>query len=181
MITRGPQSCTMTSSCPAHSGGFPSRLTVKSISVRHRTLCGSLRHRCFSQFPPLFFKNLLAMPRGMRESQFPDQGSNLCPLHQQLTGLTSGLPGKSPSTIIIIFFFTFLKFYFIFKLYNIVLVLPNIEMNPPQVYPRSPSEPSTLLPPLPSLWVIPVHQPQASSTVHRTWTGDSFHTFYYYF
>ena len=37
------------------------------------------------------------------------------------------------------------KFYFIFKLYNIVLVLPNIEMNPPQVYPHSPSW--TLLPP----------------------------------
>jgi len=36
-------------------------------------------------------------------------------------------------------------FYFIFKLYNIVLVLPNIKMNPPQVYPRSPSW--TLLPP----------------------------------
>ena len=29
-------------------------------------------------------------------------------------------------------------FYFFFKLYNIVLVLPNIEMNPSQVYPRSP-------------------------------------------
>ena len=43
------------------------------------------------------------------------------------------------------FFFIFLKFYFIFKPYNIVLVLPNIEMNPPQVYPRSPSW--TLLPP----------------------------------
>ena len=28
---------------------------------------------------------------------------------------------------------------------------------------------------LPSLWVIPVHQPQASSIVHRTWTGDLFH------
>ena len=28
----------------------------------------------------------------------------------------------------------FFKFYFIFKLYNIVLVLPNIEMNLPQVY-----------------------------------------------
>ena len=28
----------------------------------------------------------------------------------------------------------FLLFYFIFELYNIVLVLPNIEMNPPQVY-----------------------------------------------
>ena len=36
-------------------------------------------------------------------------------------------------------------FYFIFKLYSIVLVLPNIEMNPPQVYLRSPSW--TLLPP----------------------------------
>ena len=41
--------------------------------------------------------------------------------------------------------FHFLKFYFIFKLYNIVLVLPNIEMNPPQVYMCSPSR--TLLPP----------------------------------
>ena len=29
--------------------------------------------------------------------------------------------------------FSFFKFYFIFKLHNIVLVLPNIEMNPPQV------------------------------------------------
>ena len=77
----------------------------------------------------------------------------------------------------IYFFNIFLKFYFIFKLYNIVLVLPNIEMNPPQVYPRSPSW--TLLPPLPSLWVVPVYQPQASSTVHRTWTGISFHTWYY--
>ena len=34
-------------------------------------------------------------------------------------------------------------------------------------------EPSSL--PVPSLWVIPVHQPQASSIVHRPWTGDSFH------
>ena len=29
--------------------------------------------------------------------------------------------------------------------------------------------------PIPSLWVIPMHQPQASSIVYRTWTGDSFH------
>ena len=43
-------------------------------------------------------------------------------------------------------FFTFLKkFYFIFKLHNIVLVLPNMEMNVPQVYMCSPSR--TLLPP----------------------------------
>ena len=31
------------------------------------------------------------------------------------------------------------------------------------------------LPPIPSLWVIPVHQPRASCIMHRTWTGDSFH------
>ena len=30
--------------------------------------------------------------------------------------------------------------------------------------------------PVPSLWVVSVHQPQASSIMHRTWTGDSFHT-----
>ena len=38
-------------------------------------------------------------------------------------------------------------------------------------------EPSSL--PIPSLWVVPVHQPQASSIVHQTWTGDSFHIWYY--
>ena len=42
-------------------------------------------------------------------------------------------------------FLFFLLFYFIFKLYSIVLVLPNIEMNPPQVYMCSPCW--TLLPP----------------------------------
>ena len=35
-------------------------------------------------------------------------------------------------------FFFFFKFYFIFKLYITVLVLPNIKMNPPQVYMCSP-------------------------------------------
>ena len=36
-------------------------------------------------------------------------------------------------------FLFFFNFYFIFKLYNIVLVSPNIKMNPPQVYMCSPS------------------------------------------
>ena len=57
----------------------------------------------------------------------------------------------------------------------------HISMNPPQVYICSQSW--TLLPPssslpVPSFWVIPVLQPQASSIVHRTWTGDSFHIWY---
>ena len=33
--------------------------------------------------------------------------------------------------------------------------------------------------PIPSLWVLPVHQPQASCILHRTWTGDSFLIWYY--
>ena len=33
--------------------------------------------------------------------------------------------------------------------------------------------------PVPSFWVIPVHQPQASCILHQTWTGDSFHIWYY--
>ena len=28
--------------------------------------------------------------------------------------------------------------------------------------------------PVPSFWVIPVHQPQAACILHRTWTGNSF-------
>ena len=56
------------------------------------------------------------------------------------------------------------------------MVLPYIKMNLPQVYMCSPSW--TLLP-IPSLWVIPVHQPQASSIMHWAWTGNSFHIWYY--
>ena len=37
--------------------------------------------------------------------------------------------------------------------------------------------PTTL--PIPSLWVIPVLQPQACCILHRTWTGDSFLIWYY--
>ena len=49
------------------------------------------------------------------------------------------------ATSLSLFTFFFLKVYFIFKLYIIVLVFPNIKMNPPQVYMCSPSW--TLLPP----------------------------------
>ena len=45
------------------------------------------------------------------------------------------------------------------------------------VFPILNPPPSSL--PIPSLWVVPEHQPQASSIVHRTWTGDSFHIWYY--
>ena len=38
--------------------------------------------------------------------------------------------------------------------------------------------PSSSLP-IPSLWVIPVHKPQASCIMHRTGPGDLFHIWYY--
>ena len=53
------------------------------------------------------------------------------------------------------YFILFFLFYFIFKLYNIVLVLSNIEMNPPQVYLCSPSW--TPLPP----HTLPLGHPSA--------------------
>ena len=86
------------------------------------------------------------------------------PVSSVLAGrfLSTGPPGKScyvhfyrfygnwgvfffsrPPKTEVIFFLIF--FYFIFKLYIIVLVLPNIKMNPPQVYMCSLSW--TLLPP----------------------------------
>ena len=33
--------------------------------------------------------------------------------------------------------------------------------------------------PIPSLWVIPVHQPQAPCIMHQTWTGNSLHIWYF--
>ena len=56
-------------------------------------------------------------------------------------------------------------------------------MNPPRVYMCSPSwtPPPTSPTFIPSFWVIPVHQPRASCIMHRTWTGDSFHIWYYTF
>ena len=76
--------------------------------------------------------------------------------------------------LLLSFFFPFYLFIY-FLLYNIVLVLPYINMTPP----RYPEPPPPISLPIPSLWVIPVHQPQASCILHRTWTGNSFLIWYF--
>ena len=69
----------------------------------------------------------------------------------------------------IYFSLNFFFYYLVILLYNIVLVLPYIDLNLPWVYMYSPSwtpPPKSL--PIPSLWVIPVHQPLAYCIMHQT-------------
>ena len=77
------------------------------------------------------------------------------------------------------FFSFFLLFYFIlFFNFTILYWFCHTSTWIRHRYTRVPHpEPSSL--PVPPLWVIPMHQLQASSFVHRTWTGDSFHIWYY--
>ena len=74
--------------------------------------------------------------------------------------------------------FYFILFYFLTFQYCIgFAIYQNESTTGIHVFPILNPPPSSL--PVPSLWVIPVHQPQASSIVHWTWTGDSFHIWYY--
>ena len=66
-----------------------------------------------------------------------------------------------------LFFFLTLQYCIGFAIYQ------NESTTGIHVFPILNPPPSSL--PIPSLWVVPAHQPQASSIVHRTWTGNSFH------
>jgi len=86
-------------------------------------------------------------------------GKTIALTRRTFVGKVMSLPFNMPSRLVITFLprSKRLLFYFIFKLYNIVLVLPYIEMNPPQAYTCSPSWPSSLLPP----HTIPLGRPSA--------------------
>ena len=74
-------------------------------------------------------------------------------------------------------YFNFL-FYFLTLQYCIGFgIYQNESATGIHVFPILNRPPSSL--PIPSLWVIPVDQPQASSIMHCTWTGDSFLIWYY--
>ena len=84
--------------------------------------------------------------------------------------------------------FFFMVFYLLFSFFKILFYLTlqycigfaiyqNKSATGMHVFPILNPPPSSV--PIPSLWVVSVHQPQASNKVHRTWTGDLFHIWYY--
>ena len=123
----------------------------------------------------------VAMPssRGI----FPTQGSNqchLCPLHWQAGSLPLTSPGKPFNSLICIFFLCKLcLFFFFFTLQYCIgfAIHQHASTTGVHVFPILNPPPTSL--PILSLWVIPVHQPQASCIQHWTWTGDSFLIWYY--
>ena len=80
-----------------------------------------------------------------------------------------------------LFFFFFSKFYLIlFFNFTILYWVCHISKWIHHRYICVPHpEPSSLLPPHTIPLGRPLHQPQASSIVHQTWTGNTFHIWYY--
>ena len=84
----------------------------------------------------------LALSRDLGKPSF---SYNIIFILQTIYSLTPGVKMKKTLSSLKMSLRSLFFFYFIFKLHIIVLVLPNIKMNPPQVYTCSPSW--TLLPP----------------------------------
>ena len=81
--------------------------------------------------------------------------------------------------ILFFIFFLLIPSIFFFLFFNFILFLNYRNESATGIHVFPILNPPTSSLPIPSLCVLPVHQAQASSIMHQTWTGDSFHIWYY--
>lgn len=73
---------------------------VAMPSVPLASLCGTHSHKISTL--PFYFFPFISTQMFHLGSQFPDQESNLCPLHRKHTAFTTRSPGESPQAQILL-------------------------------------------------------------------------------
>ena len=91
---------------------------------------------------------------------------------QETSGQGKTVFGYNGYMVLAFLFFFLISFYFVPLQYCIGFAIYQHESATDiHVFPILNPPPFSL--PVPSLWVVPVHQPQASSIMHQTWTGKT--------